>query len=193
MNDLIRYGVCVLEKAPSEEGFLNKLAARIGPVRDSNFGALWDVVADVSLAGDAKTNTTANTGLRLGPHTDLPTREIPPGYQFLHCLINEADGGESTLTDGAALVQELKIHHPADYELLSTRRWVFLIAARELTIDGQHRLLIRRVFTPCQLCVLFIRFARFPICPRVTWPRPTRRCGAFTSSPMIHGLNSPFG
>ena len=88
MNDLIRYGVCVLESAPSEEGFLNKLAARIGPVRDSNFGALWDVVADISLAGDAKTNTTANTGLRLGPHTDLPTREIPPGYQFLHCLIN---------------------------------------------------------------------------------------------------------
>ena len=157
MNDLIRYGVCVLEKAPSEEGFLNKLAARIGPVRDSNFGALWDVVADISLAGDAKTNTTANTGLRLGPHTDLPTREIPPGYQFLHCLINEADGGESTLTDGAALVQELKIHHPEDYELLSTRRWVFFNrgpgidhrwSAPIIDTSGAHALPTLRAFYP---------------------------------------------
>ncbi len=125
LNHLLRVGVCVVERAPTEPGFLNELAARIGPVRDSNFGLLWDVKADVNLAGDAKTNTTANTGLRLGPHTDLPTREIPPGFQFLHCLINEADGGESTLTDGAALVEELKATHPRDYEILSTRRWVF--------------------------------------------------------------------
>ena len=79
----------------------------------------------MNLAGDAKTNTTANTGFRLGPHTDLPTREIPPGFQFLHCLINAADGGESTLTDGAALIEELKATRPDDYEILSTRRWVF--------------------------------------------------------------------
>ena len=125
LNDLLRLGVCVVEQAPSEPGFLNDLSARIGPVRDSNFGLLWDVKADVKLAGDAKTNTTANTGFRLGPHTDLPTREIPPGFQFLHCLINEADGGESTLTDGAALIEELKATRPDDYEILSTRRWVF--------------------------------------------------------------------
>ena len=125
LNDLLRLGVCVVEQAPTEPGFLNDLAARIGPVRDSNFGLLWDVKADVNLAGDAKTNTTANTGFRLGPHTDLPTREIPPGFQFLHCLINEADGGESTLTDGAALIEELKATRPDDYEILSTRRWVF--------------------------------------------------------------------
>lgn len=125
LNDLLARGVCVVEQAPCEPGFLNRLAARIGPVRDSNFGPLWDVKADVKLAGDAKTNTTANTGFRLGPHTDLPTREIPPGFQFLHCLINEADGGESTLTDGAALIEELKTTRPDDYEILSTRRWIF--------------------------------------------------------------------
>ena len=125
LNDLLCYGVCVVEQAPTEPGFLNQLAGRIGPVRDSNFGALWDVKADIELAGDAKTNTTANTGFRLGPHTDLPTREVPPGFQFLHCLINEADGGESTLTDGAALVQALKASQPDDYEMLSTRRWIF--------------------------------------------------------------------
>jgi len=125
LNDLIEHGVCLLEQAPTEPGFLNVLAARIGPVRDSNFGALWDVRADINLAGDATTNSTANTGFRLGPHTDLPTREVPPGYQFLHCLVNEADGGESTLTDGAALVEALRESYPSDYELLTTRNWIF--------------------------------------------------------------------
>ena len=57
LNDLLRLGVCVVEQAPSALGFLNERAARIGPVRDSNFGSLWDVKADVNLAGDAKTNT----------------------------------------------------------------------------------------------------------------------------------------
>ena len=125
LNNLLVYGVCVLEISPTHEGYLLELAERIGPVRDSNFGMLWDVKADVELAGDAKTNSTANTGLRLGPHSDLPTREIPPGFQFLHCLINEADGGGSTLTDGAALVEALERDHPEAFELLSTRHWIF--------------------------------------------------------------------
>jgi gamma-butyrobetaine dioxygenase len=125
LNNLLVSGACVLENSPTHEGYLLDLAERIGPVRDSNFGMLWDVKADVELAGDAKTNSTANTGLRLGPHSDLPTREIPPGFQFLHCLINEADGGESTLTDGAALVEALERDHPDAFELLSTRHWIF--------------------------------------------------------------------
>jgi gamma-butyrobetaine dioxygenase len=125
LNHLLCSGACVLEQAPTHEGYLLELAARIGPVRDSNFGMLWDVKADVELAGDSKTNSTANTGLRLGPHSDLPTREIPPGFQFLHCLINEADGGESTLTDGAALVEALERDFPEEFELLTTRHWIF--------------------------------------------------------------------
>ena len=125
LNNLMVYGACVLENSPTHEGYLLELAERIGPVRDSNFGRIWDVRADINLAGDAATNTTANTGLRLGPHSDLPTREVPPGFQFLHCLINDADGGESTLTDGAALVEALERDHPEEFELLYTRHWIF--------------------------------------------------------------------
>ncbi len=125
LNNLMVYGVCVLENSPTHEGYLLELAEHIGPVRDSNFGRIWDVRADINLAGDAATNTTANTGLRLGPHSDLPTREVPPGFQFLHCLINDADGGESTLTDGAALVEALERDYPEEFELLYTRHWIF--------------------------------------------------------------------
>ena len=97
----------------------------VGAIRDTNFGPIWDVKADVTMAGSADTNSTANSTLRLGPHADLPTRETPPGFQFLHCLVNETAGGFSTMTDGHALVDALPNEHPEHYEALTTLRWVF--------------------------------------------------------------------
>ena len=43
------------------------------------------------------------SSLNLPPHTDLPTRELQPGVQFLHCLANDATGGDSVFLDGFAL------------------------------------------------------------------------------------------
>ena len=39
---------------------------------------------------------------------DLPWFENPPGYQFLHCLINSANGGDSSAVDGFAVADYLK-------------------------------------------------------------------------------------
>ncbi|WP_370693691.1 TauD/TfdA family dioxygenase [Oceanobacter sp. 3_MG-2023] len=50
----------------------------------------------------AKSTTTvtpvnlAYTAIALPLHTGLANQEIPPGYQFLHCLANESQGAEST-------------------------------------------------------------------------------------------------
>ncbi len=129
LNDMLSHGVSRLRGCPTDTGlgvdFNTALAARIGAVRDTNFGAHWDVKADVTMAGDASTNSTANTNRRLGPHTDLPTRETPPGFQFLHCIANEAGGGFSTMADGAAVVEALQVEHPEHYNALTTLRWVF--------------------------------------------------------------------
>lgn len=125
LNDLVAFGVSRLERCPTSEDFNVALAAQIGAVRDTNFNAHWSVKADISMAGDASTNSTANTNRRLGPHTDLPTRETPPGFQFLHCIANEAAGGASTIADGAAVVDALREEHPEHYEALTTLRWVF--------------------------------------------------------------------
>lgn len=125
LNDLIAFGVARLRGCPVDPEFNETLASRIGAVRDTNFGAHWSVQADVKSAGDASTNSTANTNLRLGPHTDLPTRETPPGFQFLHCIVNEAGGGFSTMADGAAVVEALRNEHPDHYEALTTLNWVF--------------------------------------------------------------------
>ncbi len=125
LEDLLRFGISRLRGCPTDTNFNLQLASRIGAVRDTNFGPIWDVKADVSMAGHADTNSTANTNLRLGPHTDLPTRETPPGFQFLHCVENEAGGGNSTMADGAAIVDALAAEHPEHYEALCTLKWVF--------------------------------------------------------------------
>ncbi len=134
-TDLLRHGIARLRNAPTDEDFLVDLVGRFGPLRDTNFGPIWDVKADVAMAGSDLTNSTANTNLRLPPHTDLPTRETPPGFQFLHCLVNETEGGNSTMADGAAVAAHLAEHHPEHYEALTTLNWVFF--NRGPTID--HR------------------------------------------------------
>jgi gamma-butyrobetaine dioxygenase len=88
-------------------------------VRSTNFGKMFSVRSVVD------PDSTANTGLNLGQHTDLPTRETPPGFQFLHCVENGVSGGWSRMTDGLALVAELRDSFPADYEALTTLEWVF--------------------------------------------------------------------
>lgn len=125
VDDLLRFGLARLRNTPTDLDFGRQLAARIGPLRDTNFGAIWDVKADIAFAGDDLTNSTANTNLRLGPHTDLPTRETPPGFQFLHCVANTTEGGFSTMADGAAVVAALQQEHPEHYEALTTLKWIF--------------------------------------------------------------------
>lgn len=125
LNDLARYGVTLLMNAPTQPEFLLAFSESIGPIRDSNFGRLWDVHADQALAGKAETNSTANTGLRLGPHADLPTRQLPPAFQFLHCLRNETLGGASTLCDSLAIIEHLKAHQPDDFNRLTSHHWIF--------------------------------------------------------------------
>jgi gamma-butyrobetaine dioxygenase len=116
---LVRYGLARLRNVATTESFLQDLVERIGPIRASNFGKMFSVRSIVD------PDSTAYTGLNLGQHTDLPTRETPPGYQFLHCLENTVAGGWSRMTDGLAIVGELRDHHPDDYDALTTLDWVW--------------------------------------------------------------------
>ena len=60
---------------------------RIGIVRTTNYGRLFDVISKPD------PNNLAYTALALGVHTDNPYRDPTPGYQLLHCLVAEAPGG----------------------------------------------------------------------------------------------------
>ncbi|MDH3294150.1 MAG: TauD/TfdA family dioxygenase [Acidimicrobiia bacterium] len=116
------------QAGPEQTEGLAAITDLIGVRRRTNFGELWNVKAEIT--GNFE-NTTANTGFRLGPHTDLPTRETPPGFQFLHCVANSVPGGWSTMADGAALVAHLEAEEPETYEALTTLNWVFFNRSRE--------------------------------------------------------------
>jgi gamma-butyrobetaine dioxygenase len=105
-------GLSQVRGVPTEPGSLSLLAQRISFIRESNFGVLFNVQSKV----DADSN--AYTAFNLPLHTDLPTRELQPGLQFLHCLINDAEGGDSRFVDGFAIAQTLRQEDPQAYRLL---------------------------------------------------------------------------
>ena len=49
---------------------------------------------------------------------DLPWFELPPGYQFLHCLVNDANGGDSSAIDGFAVADYLRQNEKDIFETL---------------------------------------------------------------------------
>lgn len=122
-------GCALLRGLATEPHTVGEVVTRIGPVRETNFGVLWDVIAEPDPISNA------NTALPLPPHVDLPTRERQPGLQFLHCVVNEAEGGESILVDGFRLAEVARIEQPDHYEVLTTLPWNW--ANRSTTSD--HR------------------------------------------------------
>ena len=106
-------GIAVMRGTPRAPLSVLSFARLIGPVRATNFGEHFDVVSM------PEPNSNAYTALGLPCHTDLPNWERPPGYQFLHCLENGADGGASVLVDGFRAAETLRRRDPAAFRLLS--------------------------------------------------------------------------
>ena len=119
LTALVRHGIARLEALPTDAEVLPAVGRRIGALRDTNFGVTWPVSVDLAPV------STANTPLPLPAHTDLPTRETPPGFQLLHCLVNTCAGGLSHMTDGYAVAAHLEETEPEVYDALTSLRWVF--------------------------------------------------------------------
>lgn len=107
------YGIALIRHTDTTPGTVARVANRISFIRETNFGTLFDVQA----RPDA--NSAAYTNVRLPLHTDLPTRELQPGLQFLHCLENDASGGESILVDGFRIAEHMREQHPEAFAALS--------------------------------------------------------------------------
>jgi len=110
---LIRYGIVVIRNLPIGKEILEEFASKIGTIRSSNFGRIFDV----KTRKDPDSNAYTNEELLV--HNDLSTREYVPGMQLLYCIENETDGGLSTLTDGFAVAENFKQKQPETYKILS--------------------------------------------------------------------------
>lgn len=112
-------GVALVTGLPCRDLVVLTLAERIALIERSHFGPHFNV--------ESKPNAEnlAYTPRQLYPHNDLPSRRYPPGIQFLHCLRNDATGGDSVLVDGIACAEALRESDRAAFDLLSTRKVTF--------------------------------------------------------------------
>ena len=91
---------------------MRRVCDRLGYISGNNFGWTFDVRAE------PKPTDLAYTTIALLAHTDQPYRQPVPGIQLLHCLRNEAPGGDSTLADGLAGAEALAAADPAAHAAL---------------------------------------------------------------------------
>lgn len=94
LNHLHRYGLVFVKSVPSETSAIERIASRIGPVRNTFYGATWDVRSVPSA------KNVAYTSQNLGFHMDLLYMADPPGLQILHTMKASEWGGESLFSDG---------------------------------------------------------------------------------------------
>jgi gamma-butyrobetaine dioxygenase len=122
-------GFVFIQNVPTEDYLLQveKVALRLGEIRESFYGRSWDVKSI------ANSKNIAYTSLNLGLHMDLMYFENPPGLQFLHCIENSGDGGYSTYLDVYKAVEVLKRESMDHYETLKKVPVTFLYQN-----DGYH-------------------------------------------------------
>ncbi|HMB10437.1 TauD/TfdA family dioxygenase [Saliniramus sp.] len=135
LRDYLETGWSVVSGAPDEHDLSTRLGARIGVVRSSNFGFQFDVMSK------AVPISNAYTASDLPLHTDMPHYELPPGTQILHCLRNDAVGGESLLSDGIAVANLMRDHHPEAFRLLSQVSVPFRFQDADGDYNSRHQII----------------------------------------------------
>lgn len=114
LSTVENYGLAFVHNLPTTPVTnVEILARQIGTIKDTFYGVSWDVK---SVPG---AKNIAYTSLFLGLHMDLTYFESPPGVQLLHCLSNQAVGGDSIFLDIYKAVQLLNERYPQHYNTLA--------------------------------------------------------------------------
>jgi trimethyllysine dioxygenase len=114
MSLVERYGFALASGTPPTLEATRALAMRIGYVRETIFGGMWDFTANLAF------KDTAYTSSAIGPHTDGTYSLDPPGFQMFHCLTFDGTGGESTLVDGFKVAEQIRKSDPLAFEVLAS-------------------------------------------------------------------------
>ena len=113
MTELDRDGLTIVRNMPKTDEAVVDVAERIDYLRRTNFGVTFNVVSVPNPIN------LAYTSIALPLHTDLPNQELPPGYQFLHCLVNASEGGASLFVDSLKVLEDLRSENLEHFRLLS--------------------------------------------------------------------------
>lgn len=131
LEALSRFGIARLRGLPDQDGLLQQLVERIGPIRESNFGRQY--VLEIKPDPDSN----AFTSDALLQHIDMPTRESPHGLQFLYCRTNSTTGGEGVYVDGFQIAELIRKEEPEDFEALTQIPWVYKNRATQTDYRAQ--------------------------------------------------------
>ena len=127
LEQFLELGFVVFSDVPTQPGQILQVAAAFGYARETNFGELFDVRSTPAAID------LAYTAMALDPHTDNPYRWPVPGVQLLHCLVNQTSGGLSTLVDGFAVAEALRLRDPEAFERMA--RTAVRFRYRDATTD----------------------------------------------------------
>ena len=128
-------GFGLLHNVPIVPGTVAEVGDRLGFVRVTHYGRLFDVKSVPN-----PTNL-AYTAVGLGVHSDNPYRHPSPGVQLLHCLESEAPGGDTLLVDGFAAAEMLRQEDAVAFELLTTLPMTFHYADAQTDLVAQQTLI----------------------------------------------------
>ena len=121
LEKLYKFGFVVIQNCKTEMSSVEKIANKIGYVRESIFGGLWSFESNNNMADSAYTQD------ELRPHTDSTYSNDAPGLQLLLCCHYEATGGESIMVDGFKIAEKIYKENKDLYTLLS-----------EIEVTGQY-------------------------------------------------------
>lgn len=130
------HGLSIVEGLEDRLDAGTEVARRIGHLRETNFGLTFEVQSKPD------PNNLAYTAVALPLHTDLTNQELPPGFQFLHCLANEATGGGSLFCDGYAIAEDLRRQDAEAFDLLSTVSIPFRFHDATTDIRSRKRVIV---------------------------------------------------
>lgn len=108
-----QYGLSLVTGLDDHEESGIALGEMVGFLRRTNFGETFRVETKPD------PNNLAYTSHALALHTDLPNQELPPGFQFLHCVRNDAEGGGSVFADSFRIAENIRSGEPEAFKLLS--------------------------------------------------------------------------
>ena len=135
LRSFYEYGYVIIENTKAEENEVINFAEKIGPVRTTNWGKLFNVVSKPN------PNDLAYTALELKSHSDNPYRKPVPGIQLLHCIANESSGGDSSLVDGFSVSEYLKENHYNFYEILTQTNVNFKFTDVDIILENKSKLI----------------------------------------------------
>ena len=135
VDQLARRGIALLHDCGVEPGTVLDVANTVGFVRETNYGTLFDVVAEPDPVN------LAFTPLGLPAHTDNPYRDPCPTVQLLHCLAAASDGGASRFVDGFAAAARLRQEDPAAFETLTTTDVMFRYRSADVDLRARRPLI----------------------------------------------------